>query len=180
MSRIGRTTKKGYRLILLVTMLVVIALGLLRGVYPLAATGDTRVANGYYLYQLPPDEEGRDSTGKPKAVSFSEGRLTDGNLKKTGKAVCWKRSPVGTMSVVFDLLGDRALENISIAIGPNPNGWHAMATMAVSYRAERDAKLRVADMKLMWPGGSVVPYRVDGDGDAILRGAEMKLIRRGG
>ena len=108
------------------------------------------VKNGCYLYQFPPAEEGRNAEGNSIAVSFGEGRLTDGDLEDPGEAVSWAPGTgSGAMSIVVDLLTDRILEKITVVAGPSPIPWHGMQTAAVSGRASSDPKLGLVGMELL-------------------------------
>jgi len=128
------------------------------------ASADARtIRTGHYLYELPPVQEGRGADGKPAAVRFAEGRLMDGDLAHPGKTVTWARGsrmPGGAMTILFDLLADRSLREVALVTGPSGMNWHGMATVAIAYRAEDDARYQVASYQLLWPNGREQTIRV--------------------
>jgi len=122
---------------------------------PLSAETN-RIGQGYYLYEIPPTNEGRRSDGKPLPVSFETGLLTDGSEIEPGKSARWgagSQMVSGGLTILFDLKVDRILEDIIVLPGPGFMNWHGMAGAAISYRADADPFYCVSGYQLLWPDG---------------------------
>lgn len=116
---------------------------------------------GYYVYEAPPESEGRDAQSNPTPVAFSDGRLTDGSDSGPGESVVVGKGKSGGASVLFDLAADCPVERVVVDVGANPKSWHAGASVSVACRSATETKLHAVGMRLIWPGGHNGPRSLE-------------------
>lgn len=123
------------------------------------------ISSGYYQYSLPTDEAGGKAEGQAAkrgvpvsgAIAFVDGALTDGSEASTGAGIGWRgrdKAPTG-ISVVFDLLQDRALDRIEILARAKNKFWN-IQSIEVQDRAEGSENYRANGVVFWKPDQPVV------------------------
>jgi hypothetical protein len=110
------------------------------------AQSSTVLETGQYIYSAAPGNEGAGP------ISFDVGYLTDG---MTGNTAKWNAdsSKPGTITVVFDLMGEYPLEKIRV-VSNAPNEYWGIKSVSLGYRPQASDVYFVAG-NAAWYGASV-------------------------
>lgn len=134
-----------HRIFLRAALWAIVHFSVSAGLIQNVSAANQRVLDGYYMFHPLPQNEGISEEDKAIPVVLRTGKLSDGDIKKTGQAVTYKGTSTAplNLSVVIDLQRDIPLSHVDVC-SKAANKWWGLQAVTVSYRSSETAYYRQA------------------------------------